>query len=347
MLPRFLTLLVLITLPSPITNAWQAAPPTSGTQTVPAKLSASEIAEVQKKADAGDASAQFALGKAYESGNGLRQDPKQAALWYRKAAEQGNAKAQNSLGVLYWLGDGVERDKKQAVQWYRKAARQGEASAMFNLGAAYYNGDGVPESNVQSYAWFLLSSEAGSPSGQDAAKRSQGEHGPEMFTEACLTIGQMYLMGEDLPRDLRLAAGWYRKAAERGHTQAHAAKDYDDAGHWCELAAKEKHSPGYFCLGYLYQHGLGVPQNSKKAFRWYQQGAREFHPESVQALAQMYATGEGRKQDRPEALVWLLESGRRGDKDALVAAQKLRSSMAEKEWKDAQKKLRQRGLDLQ
>lgn len=347
MLPRFLTLLALTTLTCPITNALQTAQPTTGTQTVPTRLSTSEIAELQKKADSGDPSAEFALAKAYESGNGVRQNPEQAAIWYRKAAEQGNAKAQNSLGVLYWLGDGVERDKKQAVEWYRKAARQGDASAMFNLGAAYYNGEGVAASDMLAYAWFLLSSEAGSPSGQDAAKRSQGEHGPEMFKEACLTIGQMYLMGEDLPRDLRLAAGWYRKAAERGHTRAHAAKDYDGAEHWCEVAAKEKYSSAYFCLGYLYQHGLGVPQNSRKAFRWYQQGAREFHPESVQALAQMYATGEGRKLDRSEALLWLLESGRRGDKDALVAAQKLRSSMTEKEWKDAQKKLRQRGIDLQ
>jgi TPR repeat protein len=155
-----------------------------------------------------------------------------------------------------------------------------------------------------------------------------------------------------MPRDLRLATAWYRKAGERGHNQAQislallsiAAKDYDEARHRCEKAAKGKYSPAYFCLGVLHQNGLGVAQNSKEAFRWYQQGALVGHPPSMQALAQMYATGEGTRLDRPEALVWFLEAGRRGNKKALSAAQNLRSSMTEKEWKDTQKKLRQRSL---
>jgi TPR repeat protein len=80
----------------------------SGTQAVtgnaPAKLSAAELSDLQKSAEFGDAVAQFALGRAYESGNGVPQRMDQAAIWYRKAAEQGNEKAQSSLGVLYWLG---------------------------------------------------------------------------------------------------------------------------------------------------------------------------------------------------------------------------------------------------
>jgi TPR repeat protein len=162
----------------------------------PAKLSAAEISDLQKRVESGEAAAELALGKACESGNGVPHRPDQAAIWYRKAAEQGNASAQNALGVLYWLGDGVESDKNQAVQWYRKAARQGNANAMFNLGAAYYNGEGVGASSTLAYAWFLLSSEAGSPSGQDAAKRSQGEQGPDGFNDACLAIGEMYEKGQ-------------------------------------------------------------------------------------------------------------------------------------------------------
>ena len=87
-----------------------------GTEAAPAKPSTTDLAGLQKQADSGDASAQLALGSAYESGNGVRQDPKQAAVWYRKAAEQGNPKAQNSLGVLYWLGNGVEeQDRSRAM----------------------------------------------------------------------------------------------------------------------------------------------------------------------------------------------------------------------------------------
>lgn len=312
-----------------------------------AKLSPAEISDLQKRADSGDAPAQFALGRAYETGNGLPRRPDQAAIWYRKAAEQGNEKAQNSLAVLYWLGDGVEKDKAEAVRWYRKAARQGNANAMFNLGAAYYNGEGVNVSDTLAYAWFLLSSEAGNSSGRDAANRSQGEHGSAAFGEACLAIGQMYEKGEDLPKNLELAAGWYRKAADRGNGEATIslaalylnASDYSQARAWCEAAAKEKRPGGYYCLGYLYQHGSGVDPNLKEAFRWYEQGARGGNAASMHALASMYENGEGTKQDRVQALVWFLFAARRGNQDAIAEAKKVRSSMTNKEWKDTQKRL--------
>jgi len=356
MLVPFLASFLFVISAAPLNISLQTTSTSQGVaENVPTRAPASEVSELEKKAETGDAAAQYALGKAYESGNGVPKRTDQAAIWYRKAAEQGNEKAQNGLGVLYWLGDGVEKDKAEAVRWYRKAARQGNANAMFNIGAAYYNGEGVRFDGTLAYAWFLLSSEAGNPSGQDAAKRSQGEYGPGGFNEACLAIGEMYEKGEDLPQDLRSAAAWYRKAGDRGHNQAQislallsiAAKDYGEARHWCETAAKEGYSPAYFCLGYLHKNGFGVAQDSTEAFRWYQQGARGGHPPSMLVLAEMYATGVGTKLDRPEALLWFLESGRRGNNDALIAARKLRSSMTENEWKDALKKLRQRNRDSQ
>jgi hypothetical protein len=58
---------------------------------------------------------------------GVRQDYRQAAAWYRKAAEQGNADAQFNLGYLYDKGQGVPQDYAQAAAWYRKAAERGVA----------------------------------------------------------------------------------------------------------------------------------------------------------------------------------------------------------------------------
>jgi uncharacterized protein len=327
----------------------------TGSQTAPqavtgnasVKLSPAEISDLQKRADSGDAAAQFALGKAYESGDGLPNRADQAAIWYRKAAEQGNEKAQNNLAILYWTGDGVEQDKAEAVSWYRKAARQGDANAMFNIGAAYYNGEGVNPNDTLAYAWFLLASEAGNSSGQDAAQRSQTERGPGGFNEACLAIGKIYEKGEELPENLELAATWYRKAAEKGYVDATISlaivyvktSDYNRARPMCEAAAKQKHTGGYYCLGYLYQHGFGVNQNLKEAFRWHEQGARGGNLASMLALARMYENGEGTKTDRVQAFVWSLVAARKGNQDAIVDANRVRASMSEKEWKDAQKKL--------
>ena len=56
---------------------------------------------------------------------------------WRPLAEQGDANAQYNLGVMYRNGEGVPEDDRQAAFWYRKAAEQGDASAQNNLGLMY------------------------------------------------------------------------------------------------------------------------------------------------------------------------------------------------------------------
>ena len=51
-----------------------------------------------KKANEGDANAQFIVGKRYERGVGTAQDLDQAKVWYTKAAEQGHEVAKSKLG---------------------------------------------------------------------------------------------------------------------------------------------------------------------------------------------------------------------------------------------------------
>ena len=51
-----------------------------------------------------------------------------------KKAEQGDADAQFQLGVMYAEGRGVLKSYVDAVKWYRKAAEQGDVHAQYNLG---------------------------------------------------------------------------------------------------------------------------------------------------------------------------------------------------------------------
>lgn len=144
---------------SALAQASTSAPATRSPQQVtanPSPLRPSEIVQLQSKAEAGDASAQATLGKAYQDGNGVPQNDALAVKWLRKAADQGDATSENNLGIMYRMGEGVARDKEEAVRWYQKAAKHGNSKAMFNLGASYYNGDGVAINDVASYAWFLL-----------------------------------------------------------------------------------------------------------------------------------------------------------------------------------------------
>ena len=82
------------------------------------------LQDLLKKAEQGDAQAQYNLGECYADGAGVAKDVAEAVKWYRKAAEQGHAPAQNALGWCYANGEGVTKDVHEAVKWYRKAADQ-------------------------------------------------------------------------------------------------------------------------------------------------------------------------------------------------------------------------------
>jgi len=97
---------------------------------------------LQTKAKQGDAIAQCRLGVAYSTGEGVPQDYKEAAKWYRLAAEQGNANAQALLGSCYSAGEGVPQDYTEAVKWYSK-------------------GRGVPQDSKEAVKWFRLAAEQG------------------------------------------------------------------------------------------------------------------------------------------------------------------------------------------
>ena len=115
---------------------------------------------LQKHAKAGEAAAQFELGRKCEFGIDARANPRVAAHWYRLAADQGLARAEYSLGRLYFSGEGVRQDRAEAVKYFRRAAVQGYALAQHRLGRAYERGLGVPQDLVEAHRWYSLAADA-------------------------------------------------------------------------------------------------------------------------------------------------------------------------------------------
>ena len=110
------------------------------------------------RANAGDAAAQVLVGESYAGGKTVSADPKQAALWYRKAADQGDIGGEIHLAALYRDGAGkaFPRDVEAAAAWYRKAADAGDPGAQGTLGILYAFGQGVPRNDVEAYFWLDL-----------------------------------------------------------------------------------------------------------------------------------------------------------------------------------------------
>ena len=86
----------------------------------------------------------------------------------KRRAESGDAVAQFLLGSMYKIGKGVPENDKEAVKWYRKSAEQGIAQAQGNLGIMYALGQGVPENNTLAYKWLNLARLAGGQVGGNA-----------------------------------------------------------------------------------------------------------------------------------------------------------------------------------
>jgi anti-anti-sigma factor len=191
-------------------------------------------ADYQASADAGDAAAQFGLGKCYEEGRGVDQDFHQALHWYEKAAALGHAGAQHTLGNCYAYGMDVPQDYDRALTWFRKAAEQGHANAQYMLGVSYAHGlAGVQDHDIAAQ-WYQRAAEAGD-------------------LEAQVNLAEAYLEGRGLDQDGEQAMRWLRTAAERGHADAQAnlawfyaqgevvEKDLEMAIHWYTLAANQGH----------------------------------------------------------------------------------------------------------
>ncbi len=101
----------------------ESTPPPLAAQEAVQQTPEQEFAELQKKAEAGDAGAQSSLGEMYANGKGVPKDAAKAVEWFQKAAAQGFAGAQARLGWMYQNGEGVPEDRAKAVEWSKPPSR--------------------------------------------------------------------------------------------------------------------------------------------------------------------------------------------------------------------------------
>jgi|CXWL01.1.fsa_nt_gi hypothetical protein len=113
------------------------------------------IDQLIRKAERGDASAQYALGDIYEHGKGETKNDIEAEKWYLKAAEQGDVSAQIALALLYSQGgEGIPENEVAAAKWTLMVAKSGSPEAQYCMGNLYACGAGVDQNELESVAWF-------------------------------------------------------------------------------------------------------------------------------------------------------------------------------------------------
>lgn len=113
--------------------------------------------------------AYYRLGQAYESGQGVKQDFKQAQAYYSQAvnyievhAEKGDPEAQFYLASSYERGRGVGQDWNKALAWYKKSGRAGYTPGLTHSGRLLLLQASNETQRQQAAYWLNLAKNQGS-----------------------------------------------------------------------------------------------------------------------------------------------------------------------------------------
>jgi hypothetical protein len=135
-----------------------------------------DMAEIKRKAEAGDASAQHKMANTLDS----QAHSADALQWYIKAARQGDGKAFYRVGQMLLYGAGgipqtqtVPANPAEGIRVIFRAATNGYHEAAHDMYRAYKEGRGVAKDVIQAYAWLQLYVDTAPPSFLPAPGRSE------------------------------------------------------------------------------------------------------------------------------------------------------------------------------
>ncbi len=166
-----------------------------------------------------------------------------------------DARAQNELGFQYETAGNY----REALRWYRRAAVQGYASAEYHLGFLYEHGRGVPVDQAEAVRWYRRAAAQDHAPAQralDGTRYASPAPGETTDARAQNELGFQY----ETAGNYREALRWYRRAAVQGYASAE------------------------YRLGFLHEHGRGVPVDRAEAARWFRRAAAQGHAAARRGL---------------------------------------------------------------
>jgi TPR repeat protein len=141
-------------------------------------------------------------------------------------------------------------------------------------------------------------------------------------------LGLQYEKGGGVSKDIKQAAGWFMKAAEKGYTKAEAkvgelyglfgdrdsglSFDPEKSMAWYTKAAEKGLAEAQYALGYLYATWY-LKKDSEKAAELFSKAAAQGNSPAQVSLGDCYANGEGMPKDPKKAVEWYTKAARLGD----------------------------------
>ncbi len=148
-------------------------------------------------------------------------------------------------------------DPQKGIFYYEKAAQQNHAVAWNNIGALYHNGIGYSFSMKKAIQAY-----------ERAAELGDGM--------ALSNLGDLYYFGEHIRQNYDLALDFYQKAEKLRYYNYdkiseifYQQRDYDNLLTYLKKDYDKSYSGIYY--GIIYEHGMGVKPDLKKAIKYYEQ----------------------------------------------------------------------------
>jgi TPR repeat protein len=125
---------------------------------------------------------------------------------------------------------------------------------------------------------------------------------------------------EEQGRQAALAKAEVRDALKNGKA-ALDREDYAEAMRWYRKAADQGNADAQNNIGWIYEHGRGVPQDFAKAMRWYRKAADQGNADAQNNIGWIYERDiiiddVSRGNDIAEALRWYRKAADQGNADA-------------------------------
>lgn len=186
------------------------------------------------------------------------QNYEEAHRLFELCAQKNDVDSWTELGILL-TDPAIESlfDPQRGIAYYQKAAQQHHPVAWNNIGALYHNGIGYPfdiSKAVQAY-----------------------EKGAELGDGMALAnLGDLYYFGEHITQNYDLALDYYQKAEKRRYYNYekiseiyYQLRDYSNLLIYLKKDYDQSYSGIYY--GIIYEHGMGVKVDLKKAIKYYEE----------------------------------------------------------------------------
>ena len=259
-----------------------------------------------KSAAAGSSEGQYNLGMLYFEGKGVKKSFKQALQLLTGAAQHGQILGRYQLAKMYLYGLGTSKNCDVAIKFYKSVVEKASWTSIMDIAFDKY------VSGEDQHTALVLYEQA-------------AELGIEI---AQANVAFMYDRGygvEEIVKDLsqdesqsmkfRGALKWYKHAAEQGNVDAYVKvgdyyyygssalsssissvesmeQSYEKSVYFYRRAKELNNAQAMFNLGYMHEHGIGLPQDFHLAKRYYDMSAdsdQAAYVPVILALGKLYA----------------------------------------------------------